>query len=81
MIHRYPKVKVAAAHVAPVFLDTERTVDKACALIAEAAQAGAQLIVFPEAFVTFTGRRFKLGSPTLRRLPTQKYICGRVNIC
>jgi nitrilase len=51
MIHRYPKVKVAAAHVAPVFLDTERTVDKACALIAEAAQAGAQLIVFPEAFV------------------------------
>jgi nitrilase len=51
MIHHYPKLKVAAAHVAPVFLDTERTVDKACSLIAEAAQAGAQLIVFPEAFV------------------------------
>jgi aliphatic nitrilase len=51
MIHHYPKLKVAAAHVAPVFLDTERTVDKACSLIAEAAQAGARLIVFPEAFV------------------------------
>jgi nitrilase len=51
MIHHYPKLKVAAAHVAPVFLDTGRTVDKACSLIAEAAQAGARLIVFPEAFV------------------------------
>lgn len=47
----YPKVKVAAAHVAPVFLDAARSVDKACSLIAEAAGAGAQLIAFPEAFV------------------------------
>jgi hypothetical protein len=46
MIHTYPKVKVAAAHVAPIYLDTERTVDKACSLIAEAAGAGAQLIAF-----------------------------------
>jgi aliphatic nitrilase len=51
MIHTYPKVKVAAAHVAPVYLDTERTVDKACSLIAEAARAGAQLIVFPETII------------------------------
>jgi hypothetical protein len=27
----YPRVKVCAAHVAPVFLDTERTVAKALA--------------------------------------------------
>jgi len=51
MIHTYPKVKVAAAHVAPIYLDTERTVDKACSLIAEAAGAGAQLIAFPETFI------------------------------
>ena len=51
MIHAYPKVKVAAAHVAPVYLDTGRTVDKACALIAEAARSGAQLIAFPETFI------------------------------
>jgi nitrilase len=51
MIHSYPSFKVAAAHVAPVFLDTERTVDKACFLIAEAARAGAKLIVFPETFI------------------------------
>lgn len=47
----YPKVKVCAAHVAPVFLDAAATVNKAVSLIAEAAKAGAQLIAFPESFV------------------------------
>jgi aliphatic nitrilase len=47
----YPRVKVCAAHVAPVFLDVERTVAKALDLIAEAARAGARLIAFPESFV------------------------------
>jgi aliphatic nitrilase len=50
MIH-YPAYKVAAAHVAPVFLDTERSVDKACSVIREAAGRGARLIAFPEAFL------------------------------
>jgi hypothetical protein len=48
---RYPKFKACAAHVAPIFLDAEATVQKACSLIAEAASAGAQLIAFPESFV------------------------------
>lgn len=52
MIQRYPTVKVAAAHAVPVFLDADRTVDKACSLIAEAASKGAKLIAFPEAFVS-----------------------------
>ncbi len=43
--------KVAAAHVAPVFLDKTATVAKAIGLIQEAAQNGAQLIVFPESFI------------------------------
>ena len=47
----YPKAKVCAAHVAPVFLDSQATIQKACALIAEAAGTGAQLIAFPESFV------------------------------
>lgn len=44
-------VKVAAAHLSPVFLDRDSTVDKACAAIAEAAGQGARLIVFPESFI------------------------------
>ena len=47
----YPASKVAAAHVAPVFLDTEKTVAKACSLIDEAARHGASLIAFPETYV------------------------------
>ncbi|TXF10042.1 carbon-nitrogen hydrolase family protein [Pelomicrobium methylotrophicum] len=47
----YPAYKVAAMHVAPVFLDAEATVQKACSLIAEAARNGARLVAFPEAYL------------------------------
>lgn len=47
----YPKFKACAAHVAPVFLDAQATVQKACSLVAEAARKGAQLIAFPESFI------------------------------
>ena len=43
--------KVAAAHVAPVFLDREKTIAKACSLIEEAARNGAALVAFPETYV------------------------------
>ena len=46
-----PKFKAAAMHVAPVFMDTQASVDKACALIKEAAGHGASLIAFPETFI------------------------------
>jgi len=47
----YPSYKIAAAHVAPVFMDVAATVDKACSLIREAAGNGAQLVVFPETYI------------------------------
>lgn len=48
----YPKFKAAIMHVAPVFLDTPRTLQKACSLIEEAASHGAQIAVFAETFIS-----------------------------
>jgi nitrilase len=47
----YPQYKVAAAHVAPVFLDLEATVEKTCSVIEESARNGAELIAFPETYI------------------------------
>jgi len=46
-----PKFKAAAVQASPVFLNVDATVDKACAIIAEAAANGASLVAFPEVFV------------------------------
>jgi nitrilase len=46
-----PRYLAAAVQATPVFLDLDATVAKACGLIAEAAAAGARLVVFPEVFV------------------------------
>ena len=47
----YPVIRAAAVHAASVFLDREASTDKACKLIEEAAEGGAQLIAFPETFI------------------------------
>jgi nitrilase len=44
-------VTVACVQAEPVVLDRERTIDKLADVTAEAAGAGASLVVFPEAFV------------------------------
>lgn len=46
-----PKFKAAAVQAAPVFLDREATVEKACRLIEEARDNGAEYMVFPETFI------------------------------
>jgi len=43
--------RIAAVQASPVFLDRDATIGKACRLIAEAGAAGAQLAVFPEAYI------------------------------
>lgn len=47
----YPKYKAAAVHAAPIFHDTDKTVDKTCDMIAEAARQGISLLAFPESFI------------------------------
>jgi nitrilase len=44
-------VRVACVQVEPVILDRDRTIDKLAQYAAEAARAGAHLVVFPETFV------------------------------
>ena len=51
MSQNYPTFKAAACHVAPIFLDSARTIDKAVSFIKEAANKGASLVAFPESFV------------------------------
>ena len=44
-------VTVACVQAEPVILDRERTIDRLAELTAEAAKAGAGLVVFPETFI------------------------------
>ena len=43
--------KIAIIQQAPVYLDKQATIEKAVSLVAEAANNGAKLIIFPEAFI------------------------------
>ncbi|KAG4283168.1 hypothetical protein FPRO06_09841 [Fusarium proliferatum] len=45
-------VRVAVTQAEPKWLDLQGSVDKTCALIGEAARGGAQLLAFPECWVT-----------------------------
>ncbi len=47
----YPKLRLAAVQAAPVFLNREATVEKACRLIQEAGAGGATFVGFPENFI------------------------------
>ena len=52
MKEQIKKFTVAAAQAAPIFLNKNQTVEKACDLIAEAGRSGAKVVVFPEAFIS-----------------------------
>lgn len=77
--------RVAVAQAAPVLFDTASTVAKVCALTREAAQRGAGLVLFPEAFVggypwglafgTAVGGRSEAGRRTWER-----YWAGAVEV-
>ncbi|MEJ2747029.1 MAG: carbon-nitrogen hydrolase family protein [Anaerolineae bacterium] len=63
-------VKTAVIQAAPILFDREATVTKACRLTAEAAGQGAQLILFPEAFIPAYPRGLSFGTVVGSRSPT-----------
>ena len=48
----FNKFKAATVQTSPVFLNAEKTIDKSITFIKEASENGAQLIAFPEVFVS-----------------------------
>ena len=51
MMDTLPKIRLAAVQASPVWMDREATIQKACRLIEEAADHGANVIGFPEGFI------------------------------
>lgn len=47
----FPKFKAAAIQTSPVFLNVEKTIDKAISFVQEATSNGANLVAFPEVFI------------------------------
>lgn len=54
--------KVAVVQAAPVAFDRERTLEKLATLVRDAASQGAQLVLFPEAFVSAYPRGLDFGA-------------------
>ncbi len=54
--------KVAVVQASPVVFDRERTLEKLSSLASEAAQQGAELVLFPEAFVSAYPRGLDFGA-------------------
>jgi nitrilase len=66
---RHPRVRVAVVQAAPVLFDCPASVEKACLLVDEAASQGAQLILFPEAFIPAYPRGLGFGTLVGSRSP------------
>lgn len=48
---KFNAIRLAAVQAAPVFLDWEKTTEKACRLIRQASENGASIVGFPEGFI------------------------------
>ena len=61
------KVRAAVVQAAPVAFERERTLEKLGSLVGQAARQGAELIVFPEAFVSAYPKGLDFGAVVGRR--------------
>ena len=78
-------VKAAVVQAAPVLFDRDATVEKTCQLTRDAAEQGARLILFPEAFIPAYPRGFSFGVTVGNRTPEgrklwQRYLENAVDV-
>ena len=71
------QVRVAVIQATPILFDLQATVDKTCHLAADAAAQGAQLLVFPEAFIPAYPRGLGFGTVVGSRSPSGRYTWER----
>ncbi len=69
MTDTFPKIKAAVVQAAPVLFDREASVEKAYGLALEAGKKGANLILFPEAFIPAYPRGLSFGMVVGSRSP------------
>ncbi len=62
-------VRAAVVQAAPVAFDRDRTLEKVRGLTADAAREGAELVVFPEAFVSAYPKGLTFGTVVGSRTP------------
>ncbi len=65
----FPRVKVAVVQAAPVLFDREATLEKTVQLTRDAAAQGAQLVLFPEAYIPCYPRGLSFGAVVGSRKP------------
>ena len=77
MIKQNKHLKVAVVQAAPVLFDREATVEKACALIEQAAAQDARFVLFPEAYIPAYPRGLAFGTVVGSRSPVGRRVWQR----
>jgi nitrilase len=77
MSAKMQNVKVAVVQASPILFDREATVKKACDLVHDAAERGASLILFPEAFIPAYPRGLSFGTVVGSRSSAGRHIFQR----
>lgn len=75
-----PKLRVAACHVSPIFLNAKATTDKCISLIHRASRASANLVVFPESYIPAFPIWSALFAPTENHAFFQRMVENSVSI-
>lgn len=77
MIQNQKSVKAAVVQAAPILFDRQASTEKACQLIHECGQHGAQIVLLPEAFVPAYPRGFSFGMVVGSRDPKGRELWQR----